>query len=344
MDRSRTSSRRAPEPPRAGAPAVVVPPPWRSRRIRPTPETRYWNRREFLKTLGAAGVAALVPATGCGHDETVKPAIEGCDPLTDLDPAHYPPLAATVNPTYAGAAGRPVTAIPAPLRWNNFYEFSLIREEVWCLSKAMRTDPWSIEIAGLTESPRRAALEDVMAVAPLEERLYRFRCVEAWAMTVPWVGYPLGAFLRWCRPRPEATHVRFTTAYQPDAMVNHNYIWPYYDGLRLDEAMNDLALLAFGVYGHVLPNQNGAPVRVVMPWKYGFKSIKSVVRVEFTAQQPHTFWNDVEPGAYSFLSNVDPDVSHPRWSQRTETLIDTGDVVPTLEFNGYGEWVAGLYA
>ncbi len=323
---------------------ILRPQPWNRPDRDATAESIYWDRRRFLKAAGFVGLAGLIP--GCADEALLDP---GGDPGPVVCAGETPPIdqailsGVTPNPAYRLSPPRDLTDHTQAIGYNNFYEFTQEVREVWCVAKDFTVDPWSVEITGLTHRPRLATLEDILKVAPLEERVYRHRCVEAWAMTVPWVGYPLAEFIRWCDPRPEATHVRFVSAYKPDEMPNRAWIFPYYEGLRMDEAMNPLALLGLGLFGRELPKQNGAPLRLVLPWKYGFKSIKSIARVEFLATEPRTFWSDSDPRAYDFLSNVDPAVPHPEWSQATEELLGTGELVPTLKYNGYGEWVAGLY-
>jgi sulfoxide reductase catalytic subunit YedY len=229
--------------------------------------------------------------------------------------------------------------------YNNFYEFTS-GKDVWRRTGAFRTDPWSVEVTGLVSRPRVWSIEELLR-QPLEERLYRHRCVEAWAMAVPWIGFPLARLLRAAEPKHSARYVRFVSfadrTQQPAVAARPWDRWPYYEGLRLDEAMHDLTLVVVGMYGHILPKQHGAPVRIVVPWKYGYKSPKSVVRIELVERQPATFWNDLAPTEYSFESNVDPAVPHPRWSQLTERMIGTVDVRRTIPFNGYSELVRNMY-
>lgn len=230
-------------------------------------------------------------------------------------------------------------------RYNNFYELTGDKD-VWRHVSSLRTDPWSVEVTGLVAKPRVWTLEELLRM-PHEERVYRHRCVEAWAMVVPWSGFPLARLLRAAEPKHEARFVRFVSHSDPRQMPNVAAKpwqgWPYVEGLRIEEAMHDLTLLVTGIYGHALPKQHGAPVRIVVPWKYGYKSPKSVVRIELTAEQPRTFWTSLAPAEYPFESNVDPTTPHPRWSQLTERLIGTTDVRRTLPFNGYGELVRSLY-
>ena len=231
--------------------------------------------------------------------------------------------------------------------YNNFYEFSSSKTNIWKLVERFETRPWEIEISGLVENPMKIDIDDLIKQMPLEERIYRFRCVETWAMVVPWIGFPMKALLEKVQPKNEAKYVRMTTFMDPDVAFQQNngrLPWPYVEGLTLAEAMNDLAMLVVGIYGHILPPQHGAPIRLIVPWKYGFKSIKSIVSIEFTDKKPRTFWNVILPREYGFEANVNPNVPHPRWSQANEWLIPTRDVsYPTQIYNGYGEYVAHLY-
>ena len=216
------------------------------------------------------------------------------------------------------------------------------------LTGLFEIDPWTVEISGLLDKPGRYSVQDLEKLVPLEERIYRFRCVEAWSMVLPWTGIPLGKLCEKLGVHPGAKYLRLTSFHKPDQAPGFqklaHYPWPYYESLRLDEARNELSLLATGLYGRPLPKQNGAPIRLVVPWKYGLKNIKSIVRIEFRSTRPGTFWNALQPEEFSWLSNVDPKVPHPRWSQATEKRIDTGEVHPTLPFNGYGEFVGKLYS
>jgi sulfoxide reductase catalytic subunit YedY len=284
--------------------------------MRITPEKIYWRRREVLRAMGFLGMSALLG--GCGE------APRG---------GRWP-------------VDRPLTPEDVAARFNNFYEFSEDKGRVHELVGRFQVRPWTLKVDGLVEKPRTFDLDEVLKL-PHEERIYRFRCVEAWAMTVPWTGVPLARLLAECRPLSSAKFVRFTSFLKPDEAPNQGkgskYPWPYYEALSIEEAMHELTLVASGIYGHPLPKQHGAPLRIVVPWKYGYKSPKSIVRIELVAEKPHTFWNDLEPAEYSFWSNVEPHVPHPRWSQATERLIGTGERVPTLLYNGYGEQVAKLY-
>jgi len=234
--------------------------------------------------------------------------------------------------------------------YNNFYEFGTGKEDPATYSAGLKTDPWSIQIDGMVDKPGSYGLADILKGAPLEERIYRLRCVEAWAMVVPWIGFDLGHLLAKAGVRPSAKYVAFETLVRPEEMPGQSspFIdWPYREGLRLDEAMHPLTILATGLYGEALPNQNGAPIRLVVPWKYGFKSIKSIVKITLTDTMPQTTWNMLQPSEYGFYANVNPTVDHPRWSQASERRIGAGFFdgrQDTAMFNGYGEHVAGLYA
>ncbi len=239
---------------------------------------------------------------------------------------------------------------PTPLEkvttYNNFYEFSTDKEEPHRLASSLKTRPWTVRIEGEVHKPKTYDIEDILKLAPLEERIYRFRCVETWSMVVPWVGFPLSTLLKAADPTGNAKFVEFVTLNDPEQMpgVKREVLdWPYREGLRLDEAMNPLTLITVGLYGQVLPNQNGAPIRIIVPWKYGFKSAKSIVSIRLTDRMPMTSWMKAGPNEYGFYANVNPDVDHPRWSQAKERRL--GDFLkrPTLPFNGYGDWVASLY-
>ncbi len=233
--------------------------------------------------------------------------------------------------------------------YNNFYEFGTDKAEPQINAKNLHTRPWTVKVDGLVKKPVTVGIDDLLAYRPLESRVYHHRCVEAWSMVVPWDGYSLSEFINFCQPLPSAKYVQFVTLFDQHQMPDaaSGYDWPYTEGLRMDEAMNPLTLLTFGAYGNALANQNGAPVRVIVPWKYGFKSAKSIVRVHFTDKQPRTTWNDIGSGEYGFYANVNPTVDHPRWSQARERRIDSSAFphsVPTLMFNGYSDQVANLYA
>jgi methionine sulfoxide reductase catalytic subunit len=315
-----------------------------------TSEAAFFDRRAFLRSLGLGGIAAGALLSGCLDVSRLRAADtdppEG-GPRVDPDPpggkALYP---ARRNPAFADG-GRPLSPETIPARYNNFYEFTTDKEQVWQLVEKFETRPWTVEITGLCNKPQTLGLDDLVRKMPLEERIYRHRCVEAWSMTVPWTGFPYKALLDLVEPMQSARFVRMVSFFKPEQAPGQKtqvwYPWPYYEGLSLQEASNELAFLVTGVYGHALPKQHGAPIRLATPWKYGYKSIKSIVRMELVEKQPKTFWNDIAPDEYGFVSNVDPDKPHPRWSQATERLVDTGERIPTQLYNGYGKWVADLY-
>jgi sulfoxide reductase catalytic subunit YedY len=234
--------------------------------------------------------------------------------------------------------------------YNNFYEFGTSKASPADMSKDFITSPWSIEVSGQVEKPMTLGLEDILKRYPLEERIYRLRCVEAWSMVIPWVGFPLASLIKDLKPTSKAKYVAFRTLHDPSRMAGQKTAlfgsgldWPYREGLRMDEAMHPLTMLAVGLYGEVLPNQNGAPIRLVVPWKYGFKSIKSIVAIEFTEKQPETTWQMLAPKEYGFYANVNPEVDHPRWSQAKERRLGEFRKRRTLMFNGYAEQVIGMY-
>ena len=281
-----------------------------------TPEALYLDRRKLLAGLVAAGA---LPA----------------DALAQGLPARR---TRSLNET--------PTPYDSVTHYNNFYEFGFGKEDPAHNAGRLRTHPWAVRVEGLVAKPQTFDIDRLTHLFPLEERVYRHRCVEAWSMVIPWVGFPLGALLRLVEPQARAKYVAFETLHDPAQMPGQRTAalqWPYVEGLRIDEAMNPLCLLAVGLYGKVLPNQNGAPIRLVVPWKYGFKSIKSIVRIRLVDRQPPTSWNLSAPHEYGFYANVNPEVDHPRWTQARERRI--GEWLPrrTLMFNGYGDEVAGLY-
>jgi sulfoxide reductase catalytic subunit YedY len=283
-----------------------------------TPKHIYLSRRDFMKAAGIAGAGALLAACAPGAATESAPTALPDVPNSFEDITNY----------------------------NNYYEFSTDKQAVAPLSKDFPSRPWDVEVTGLVNNPKTYAIEDLLKKFPSEERVYRLRCVEAWSMVIPWMGFPLAKLLAEAEPTSDAKFVRFEAVYRPEEMPGQKspfYDWPYQEGLRLDEAMNDLTLLATGLYGDLLPNQSGAPLRLVVPWKYGFKSIKGIVKIELTDTQPKTLWSTASPNEYGFYSNVNPNVSHPRWSQASERRIGELNRRPTLMFNGYEEQVAYLY-
>jgi sulfoxide reductase catalytic subunit YedY len=299
------------------------------------------QRRAFLRSLGLGAGALLA---GCSLPQPEPPeAGARLDPNPPGGADLYP---AKPNPLFADA-GRPLTSERIAATTTNFYEFSADRTLVWRRVGEFRTRPWTLQVTGLCNRPRSFELDELARLAPLEQRVYRHRCVEAWAMTVPWTGFPLRALLEKVEPLPAARFVRFVSFFDrgqaPGQKARTSWPWPYHEGLTLAEAMNELTLLATGIYGHALPKQHGAPLRLVVPWKYGYKSIKSIVRIELVAEQPPTFWSALAPAEYGFIANVDPQLPHPRWAQDTEWLIGERRGVPTQKYNGYAPWVAHLY-
>ena len=289
----------------------------------------YMNRRQWLQAAGVAG-AGLATMFAGGAINPVNAAIG--------------PYPAPRNEAYVG--GRALTPEHEATTYTNFYEFGSSKN-IWRRAQNLTTDPWSVSIGGFVETPVTLDAEDLLRqLGGLEERIYRHRCVEAWAMTVPWTGIPLARLVSFARPTASAKYLRMETFWDPSVAPGQKqdwYPWPYVEGLTLAEAVNELAFLATGIYGKPMPAQNGAPLRLVVPWKYGFKSIKSIVRFTFTDQRPVSFWEELNTQEYGFWANVNPDVSHPRWSQASERLLGSGDRVPTQIYNGYGAEVAGLY-
>ncbi len=323
-----------------------------------TPEKVSLSRRRVLKTLGLAGLGLVVGGAAWwwlddAPDEEIlaagrwwldegEVAEDGSGRVRLAGLSAFP---ARQAPRFA-QADRPLTREAAAARYGNFYEFSS-GKRVWRPARALRPAPWTLEVGGLVARPRTFDLDDLLRRFPLEERVYRHRCVEAWAMVVPWTGFPLAELVRRVEPLPAARYLRFVSFDRPQEasrLEDRSLPWPYTEGLTLAEATNELTLLAVGMYGHPLLRQHGAPVRLVVPWKYGFKSAKSIVRIEFTDHRPATFWNTLSPDEYDFEANVDPAVPHPRWSQSSERLLGTGERRPTVRYNGYGEWVARLYS
>lgn len=293
-----------------------------------TPKHVYLSRRDFIKAAGVvAGSAALA----------------ACAPSVDEEPRNAAP-APTSSAT--DELGDPVNTYEDITNYNNYYEFTVDKQGVAGLAQGFTTSPWTLEVGGLVNNPKTFAIEDLLKLFPQQERIYRLRCVEAWSMVIPWTGFPLAGLLEMVAPTSDARYVRFETVYRPEQMPGQKspfYPWPYQEGLRMDEAMNDLAILATGLYGEPNVPQNGAPIRLVVPWKYGFKSIKSIVKIELVAEQPATLWSDIASNEYGFYANVNPNVDHPRWSQASERRIGELSRRPTLPFNGYGEQVASLY-
>jgi len=324
---------------------IRIPHPWELPERLATPEDIYLNRRQVLRALGLGTLAATLPLPlACSTPPNPDLLARGLAPAVGKKYADRFP--AKRNAKY-GIGDRKLTPEHDAGGLNNFYEFTTTKHEVWKKALGYPVDPWKVEVSGLVKKPKTLDLDALMKGFPLEERLYRFRCVERWSMQVPWTGYPLRTLLDSLDPLPSATHVRFVCVNDPEHLPGVKespwYPWPYHEGLRLDEARNDLAFVVVGSYGHPLPMQHGAPLRLAIPWKYGYKGPKSIVKIELMKEQPHTFWNVLERKEYGFYSNVNPKKPHPRWSQEMETDIGTGGRRPTLPYNGYGDQVAGMY-
>lgn len=296
-----------------------------------TDEKHWLQRRQFLRASVALAGSSLLPLTAFAEDDQKRPAL-----IPDVGKTPY-------------GEGLKPTSYEDITSYNNFYEFGTGKNDPEKYARHFVTEPWTIEVGGECERPGKIDIADILKSIPQEERIYRLRCVEAWAMVIPWVGFPLSALLKKFAPTSNAKYVAFQTLYDPEVMPGQRrkiLDWPYREGLRIDEAMNPLTILSTGLYGRLLPNQNGAPVRLVVPWKYGFKSIKSIVKIEFVRDLPYTTWSDQAAREYGFYANVNPEVDHPRWSQKYHKNIGDGLFAakkPTLMFNGYAEQVASMY-
>jgi len=297
-----------------------------------TPKDVYFNRRKFLQAMGLAGAAAFA----------------GNNPLELAKPSHSVLAAGK----FTGLVKSPFSTtekqntLEEVSHYNNFYEFGVDKDQPAKNAQKFRTSPWSVSVEGEVKTKRKFTMDEILKLAPLEERIYRHRCVEGWSMVMPWIGFPISALIQQADPLPKAKFLEFTSVVDLQQMPGQRVgvlDWPYTEGLRMDEAMHPLAIFTFGLYGEILPNQNGAPLRINVPWKYGFKSAKGIVRITFTDNQPPTAWNKSAPNEYGFYSNVNPEVDHPRWSQAKERRIGEFFKRPTLMFNGYSDQVAGLY-
>ena len=323
---------------------IRIPKSWQIREQEVTSQTSYLNRRRFIKTLVGASIgSSLLPLAGCQQSASQKALAKTLD-LPNIKRVQ-------TNQDFA-KVDRPITEELLAGRYNNFYEFGG-NKAIWLKAQNLPTENWQVEVGGLVNNPQTYDLDTLKKKFPLEERIYRFRCVEAWSMVLPWLGFPMKALIKDVDPTSKAKFVRFTSFYDsqitPGPGLHLGSLpWPYHEGLRIEEMANDLAFFAVGIYGHLLPKQHGAPIRAVLPWKYGFKGAKSIVKIEFLENQPSTYWNTIAPNEYGFEANVEPQVPHPRWSQATEKFISKGPNLSwerkeTLLYNGYGEYVAGLY-
>lgn len=296
-----------------------------------TSEDNYLNRRKLVQAMGLGALGMALPSAAFAQS------------AGDADPSakYYP---AKRNDRYSDP--RPLTDEKLATTYNNYYEFGSDKS-IWRAAQKLPIRPWTIKIGGLVEKPIEIAFDDLLAKMQLEERVYRFRCVETWSMVVPWSGFPLKSLVDFAKPLGSAKYLEMKTASQPAVMPGMKevfYPWPYTDGLAIDEAANELAFIATGLYGKPLPKQDGAPLRLVTPWKYGFKQVKSIVSIDFVEKRPATFWESLASDEYGFWANINPQVAHPRWSQAMEKPLGSSERVPTQLYNGYGEQVAGLYA
>lgn len=307
---------------------IIHQPEWRLPDSAATPETVYLNRRSILAAMGLGAASVLAPNAANAMGPT---------------PPEWPGPVAT-NPDFANA-GRAVTDEQTNARYNNFYEFGS-HKQIYDAAQALETNGWTVAVDGLVDNPVTMSTDDLIARMPIEERVIRHRCVEAWSMVVPWIGFPLADLVRLAGPQASARYLRFETFLDADVargQRQHWYPWPYVEGITLAEATNDLAFMVVGAYGRILHKQFGAPIRLHLPWKYGFKSSKSVTRISFVEERPVSFWEALQPREYGFWANVNPAVPHPRWSQAQEQVLGSGENVPTQLFNGYAAHVAHLY-
>lgn len=321
------------------------PKPWHNERSQITSQRLYLKRRHFLKSLIGLGIGATaLSLTGCTQSESEQ-ALKASLKRPKISPL-------STNPNFSNLQ-RPITDEKLAGSYNNFYEFGG-NKSIWLKAQDLPTENWKVEVTGLVKNPKTYDLDEIKKQFPIEERIYRFRCVEAWSMVLPWVGFPMKELIKAVEPTSKAKFVRFTSFYDENIMPGPTFHfgelpWPYTESLRLDEMANELAFFAIGIYGEELPKQHGAPLRAVLPWKYGFKGAKSIAKVEFLAEQPATYWNTLMPNEYGLIANVNPEVPHPRWSQATEKFISEGpdlswEIKETQLYNGYGEYVAQLYS
>jgi methionine sulfoxide reductase catalytic subunit len=304
-----------------------------------TPKEVYLSRREFIRAAGIM-VGGISLASCTPHPPYPTPTAKSEAPQEKI-------TATTADNILMDELGDHANTLKEITHYNNFYEFSTGKGDVSLLATGFKTSPWEVEVSGLVQKPGKFGVDELEKLFHPEERIYRLRCVEAWSMVIPWMGFPLAKLLKAVEPTSSAKYMRFETIFRPKEMPGQTmsmYPWPYQEGLRIDEAMNDLTLLATGLYGGELPAQNGGGIRLVVPWKYGFKSIKSIIKIELTEEQPKTMWSTIAPEEYGFYANVNPKVDHPRWSQASERRIGELNRRPTLMFNGYAEQVASLYS
>jgi sulfoxide reductase catalytic subunit YedY len=316
---------------------IRIPKGWALPESAATPESVFQNRRRLLKTAAAGSILMAAPAALVGCDSEEEIAIK-----TAPDPSahHYP-----VDRNETVVLDREITAEEEATTYTNYYEFGSSKN-IHARARNLPIRPWTVAVGGMVEKPMQLDIDDLLKKMPLEERLYRHRCVEAWSMAVPWSGFPMRRLVEMAKPLSGAKYVKMTTFRNLKAAIGQRedwYPWPYVEGLTIEEATNELALLVTGIYGKPVPKQNGAPLRLAVPWKYGFKSIKGIVAIEFTDIRPVSFWERIQPREYGFWANVNPDVPHPRWSQATERLLGEGKRVPTQLYNGYGAFVADMY-
>ena len=303
---------------------------WELPESKTTSEDHYLNRRAMVRAMGFGAASIALPGQLMAQDKSA-------DPSAGLYPARR-------NDRYG--VPTPMTAEKLATTYNNFYEFGTDKS-IWREAQKLEVRPWTIKVGGMVEKPFEIGIDDLLAKVQLEERVYRHRCVETWSMIVPWSGFPVRSLVEICKPLGSAKFIVMKTLSRPSVMREQRdllYPWPYTEGLAMDEAMNDLAFIATGLYGKPIHKQNGAPLRLVAPWKYGFKNVKSIVSVDFTDKKPKTFWEGLQSSEYGFWANVNPQVAHPRWSQATEKPLGSEERIPTLLYNGYAEFVAGLYA
>jgi sulfoxide reductase catalytic subunit YedY len=318
---------------------IKIPKGWEIPERKVTPEHVYLNRRKFLARASAGLVA--------GVGGLIMPGDAGFSLLAKQEPAQaLAPLKAPRNPEYK--TDRPITAERIATGYNNYYEFTEVKDQVWKVAQDFKPRPWQIEFKGDIEKPFKIDVDELIKKMTLEERVYRHRCVERWVVIFPWIGFPMKKLVEFAKPTSKARYIRMVSFFRPGQAPGQrggtwDAYWPYYEGLTMEEANNELAFMVVGAYGKVLPNQNGSPIRLHMPWKYGFKSIKAITKFEFVEKKPPTFWHTAVPNEYDFEANVNPNKPHPRWSQAHEQLVETGETVPTKLYNGYEKYVAQLY-